>query len=161
MIDATAATTTDNPTPVINILQAISESTLEVPAFTTLPSFTVTVSATSDPNNPWEISGVAPITLPFGSREVGTGTIYGMRFVLDAPPEVTSAIFDTPAVTFSTADAPAFNIAPFGTGAATIIWANTVPLETAQTFNYTLHAIIDGHHVSHDPTVENLPPSTP
>jgi hypothetical protein len=159
MTITSAVTSVVNPLPILSVSRGVAAITT-VPAFKELPTFTVTVSATDDEQNPWEISGVAPVSLLFGSREVGAGTIYGMTFVLDAP-EGVDAIFQTPAITFQTPDAPAFNIAPFGTNQASIIWANTVPVETTQTFNYTLNAIVDGHLVSHDPTVENLPPSTP
>ncbi len=163
MISTSEATTGNSFISIQDFKRSVGESIIEVPAFKELQSYTVTVSANDDPlvASPWKISGVDTISLDFGSRQEGTGTIYGLKFILVAPPEVTTAIFQTPAITFATADTPAFNIAPYGTNEATIIWANTVPVDTAQSFQYTLHAIIDGHEVSHDPTVENLPPSTP
>jgi hypothetical protein len=73
---------------------------------------------------------------------------------------LSGASFLMPPITFGGQNPPSFEVSQTTT---TVVrrWGNTMPLSETYSYYYTLHMVTgEGQTISHDPTVENIPPTT-
>jgi hypothetical protein len=88
-----------------------------------------------------------PFTLPIPSGFDGTITW-----------TLSGATFLNPPMTFGGQNPPSFEVS---TGSTSVVrrWGNTMPLSGSFAYYYTLRLMTENGPISHDPTVENIPPT--
>jgi hypothetical protein len=71
--------------------------------------------------------------------------------------------FETPPITFPDGQAPApMQIVDRPNPQQVIgVWTNTNQVAGSGIYHYSIHALVDGQQVTHDPTVQNDPPPPP
>jgi hypothetical protein len=88
--------------------------------------------------------------------------LYRIRFELnsDALQPGEQAVFDDFAIVFADPDAPKLLITGQDATKCTLLWSN-MDTQTKRSYRYTIRAHVGAYAVTHDPTVENIPPGTP
>lgn len=152
-----AVSTTSSAIPLPTSSNAALETeTVSIQA--TVQSLTVTFTWIDGPNPHWS-ANVSPVSV-----ELDFNVLASMRWTLVVPPNVASneVSFLDPPITFpgnqQLAPMVVYTDPLANPHEVEALWTN-VDRNRVGVYHYTVNALVNGQVVTHDPTVENIPPT--
>jgi len=136
----------------------VAEEVLTTTINATVQSVVVTFERIEGPNPHWKA------TASPSEFDVSFNDLIAIRWTLVIPnPNINQVTFADPPITFPVDQQAAPMVIftdPLNAQSLSALWTN-VDRNRAGTYQYTIHALVNGEAVREDPTVENQPPVGP